>query len=192
MSDLACSTDFSGNLITEWECHRNMVVKEQFSYTDPSGHEWVVPAGAVANGATIPRPLWSAIGSPFVGAYRRASVVHDYFVGEGDNPDVDAPARKKADRMFYQACRSDGCSRKFATMLYIGVRTGSWMSKLPKPFESLVVADKQEWIRDSAEADTIVRKFWELVDKSESESALVGEDLDRLDVIIDEALGIQD
>ena len=59
-----CSADFSGNLVTEWECHRTMKTKEPFSYTDPDEKVWPVPCGSELNGATIPRPLWSVIGSP--------------------------------------------------------------------------------------------------------------------------------
>ena len=57
-----------------------MILKEPFYYIDSKEKQWLVPAGTVVNGATIPFPLWSVIGSPYIGDYRQASVVHDYFV----------------------------------------------------------------------------------------------------------------
>ena len=33
---------------------------------------------------------------------------------------------KAADRMFYEACRTDGCEIPIAAKLYAGVRYGSW------------------------------------------------------------------
>lgn len=120
---------FSGYPLTRWKGDRLMILKEDFSYVDKTGKEWLALKGGVINGATIPRKLWSLIGSPFIGLYRRASVVHDYFVGEGDNPNVTYEERRKADKMFFRACRTDGCSWRFAAMLYIGVSIGSWSSR---------------------------------------------------------------
>ena len=56
---------------------RNMEILERFSFVDPKGREWVAPAGTVVNGASIPRALWTVVGSPYTGDYRRASIVHD-------------------------------------------------------------------------------------------------------------------
>lgn len=117
---------FSGYPLTRWKDHRIMILEEPFSFTDDDGKEWIVPKYAELNGATIPRPFWTMVGAPFVGAYRMSSIVHDYYVGEGINPDVSPAARKRADKMFYQACRTEGCSPRFAAFLYAGVRTGSW------------------------------------------------------------------
>ncbi|MDN5753237.1 MAG: DUF1353 domain-containing protein [Nitrosospira sp.] len=123
---------FSGTPNTEWvpagdKADRKMRLLADFSFTDPSGNVWLVPAGYVIDGATIPRPLWSLVGSPYVGDYRRASVVHDKARADAD----DAAARRAADRMFYHACRAGGCSITQATLLYIAVRTGSWLRLVP-------------------------------------------------------------
>jgi hypothetical protein len=146
-----------------------------------------VPANSFLNGATIPRPLWSAIGSPFAGKYRRASVIHDYYVGEGDNPDVTPEQRKAADRMFYHACRYDGCSRRFASMLYVGVRTGSFLSNWAAPYRDAVRGPMDEAVRQSLESDYILSKYWEIID--EAGSAVDEGELDILDEIIDSKLG---
>ena len=120
---------FSGYPLTRWKGDRLMILEEEFFYVDKDQKKWFVPKCSELNGATIPRVLWSIIGSPYVGPYRRASVVHDYFVGEGNNPDVTYQKRREADKMFFRACRTDGCSWSFAAKLYIGVSIGSWSSK---------------------------------------------------------------
>ena len=117
---------FSGNPKTEWlvdenGADRNMRLLEDFSFTDPDGRVWLAPAGATVDGASIPRPLWVIVGSPYTDDYRRASVVHDIACG---SPDVD---RKQADVMFYYACLSGGCTLDQAALLYLGVRIGAWI-----------------------------------------------------------------
>ena len=99
---------------------RDMKLLEEFKYTDPNGREWVAPKGSVVDGASIPRPLWTAVGSPYTGDYRRASILHDVACHD---PSI---SRKDADRMFYYACRAGGCSKAQSALLYAGVRLGAW------------------------------------------------------------------
>jgi choline dehydrogenase-like flavoprotein len=91
---------FSGNPKTEWlvdenGADRDMALIEEFWYLDPGGRKWAAPKGSVINGASMPRPLWSTVGSPYTDDYRRASIVHDVAY---DDPTVQ---RKDADIMFY-------------------------------------------------------------------------------------------
>ena len=167
---------FSGEPLTRWSGSRNMILEEDFYYIDPEGRKWNAPKGSHLNGATIPMALWNIIGSPYTGKYRRASVVHDVGVGELSNPDVSTEERKKADRMFYHACRYDDCSRHFAKMLYTGVRLGTWASGLSSR-KSSTSREASEEIRD---------KFWQIID--ESKAATENEDLDLLDEIIEKNL----
>jgi hypothetical protein len=116
---------FSGAPKTEWLFNstgpdRDMKLLEDFWYIDPSGKRWNAPNGSVINGASIPRPLWSTIGSPYTDDYRCASIVHDVAC---DDPTV---PRSEADRMFYFACLAGGCSTFQAKLLYAGVRIGAW------------------------------------------------------------------
>lgn len=121
---------FIGTPLTLWEGERNMKLMEDFGFIDSSGKTWLAPKGSFLNGATIPKPLWSSVGCPYVGPYRFASIIHDYFVGEGTNPDpISYNERRAADKMFYEACIYGGCSKRFAGILYIGVTIGSWASK---------------------------------------------------------------
>lgn len=117
---------FSGNPKTEWlselGADRNMRMLEDFWYDDPAGRRWKAPKGSIINGASIPEALWSSVGSPYTGEYRRASIVHDVAC---DTPGV---TRDEADEMFYSACLAGGCSIAQTKMLYLGVRIGSWAS----------------------------------------------------------------
>lgn len=117
---------FSGNPRAEWLSgpgpDRGMRLLEPFSYTDAKGRHWEVPAGMEVDGATIPRTLWSSVGSPYTGDYRRAAILHDAAIHD---PRV---ARIDADAMFYEACLAGGCPVKQAQLLYAGVCIGSWVS----------------------------------------------------------------
>ena len=118
---------FSGNPKTEWlvdqsGADRGMALIKDFWYLDPSGRKWDAPKGSVINGASIPRPLWSTVGSPYTDDYRRASIVHDVAC------DDRTVLRKDADVMFYHACLAGGCSFLQANLLYAGVRIGAWAS----------------------------------------------------------------
>jgi len=106
-----------------------MRLLEPFTFTDPSGMVWDAPAGAVIDGASIPRALWTLVGSPYTGDYRRASIVHDI---ASDRAGPDKGKRRAADRMFYQACRAGGCSVEQATILYLGVRAGGIWPFVPQ------------------------------------------------------------
>ncbi|MCK8495272.1 DUF1353 domain-containing protein [Spirosoma sp. RP8] len=114
---------FSGNPITEWltepGADRQMKVQKEFFYIDPKGRKWVAPAGSIVNGASIPAALWSMVGSPYTGEYRRASIVHDVACDDA------AVSRKEADEMFYHACLAGGCTLFEARVLYAGVRIGA-------------------------------------------------------------------
>jgi hypothetical protein len=115
---------FSANPKTEWLQEaggdRQMKLLEEFWYEDPDGRRWSASVGEIIDGASIPAPLWSMVGSPYTGEYRRAAVVHDAACG---NPAV---VRKEADKMFYFACLAGGCSNRQAELMYAGVRIGAW------------------------------------------------------------------
>ncbi len=115
---------FSGNPRTEWLSDkgddRDMRVIEPFWYLDPNGRRWDALPGTVTNGASIPRTLWSSVGSPYTGDYRRAALVHDAALGQ------EGVLRAEADTMFYFACLCGGCSALQAKLLYAGVRLGAW------------------------------------------------------------------
>lgn len=124
---------FSGEPRTVWLTEdgddRRMQLLELFSFTDPNRTLWDAPKDWKVDGASIPRPLWTLVGSPYTGDYRRASVVHDVAC---DRAGADRKKRRAADRMFYHACRAGGCSVGQATLLYLGVRFGAIWPFVPQ------------------------------------------------------------
>lgn len=113
---------FFGKIVVEWLEHkgpdRDVKLLGEFGYIDPDGKIWKVPAGAVVNGASIPEVLWSVIGSPFVGDYRKASVIHDYFCDRKNENS------KSVHRMFYYACLAGGVSKSKAKTMFAAVYWG--------------------------------------------------------------------
>lgn len=101
---------FKGNVTTQWivranETDLDMKLLEDFTFVDSKGTEWTAPATYELNGANIPRPLWSFIGSPFYGDYRRASVVHDYYCEDVRKRNYRAD---DVHRIFYEGMLVDG------------------------------------------------------------------------------------
>jgi len=122
------SGDPCARWLTEISSDRKMRLVEEFTFTDPDGLTWVAPSGYEVDGASIPKALWSLVGSPYTGDYRRASIVHDKACNDAAG---DVTARKAADRMFYHACRAGGCSSEEANNLYLGVRIGALGDVVP-------------------------------------------------------------
>jgi hypothetical protein len=132
---------------------RNMRLMEDFFYYDPNGKRWPAPRGSIINGASIPWLLWNKwIGPPYVGNYRRASVVHD----------VACELREKicksseiAHRMFYDACRCGGVGDKKAKVMYWAVRNfgPKWGIQEPEkvltPKQSFELKEIDEFIKST-------------------------------------------
>jgi Protein of unknown function (DUF1353) len=119
--------EFSGEPEAVWLTEdgtedRKMKLLREFFFVDPSSKKWLAPADSVVDGASIPRALWTVVGSPYTGDYRRASVVHDVACVEAGG---DKKKRRAADRMFFHACRAGGCSIWQSIILYLGVRVGA-------------------------------------------------------------------
>ena len=113
--------EFHGDVVAKWLTEpgvddRTMELTEPFSYTDPFDNEWEAPVGSKVNGASIPPSLWSIVGPPYVGDYRRASVVHD--VACVEMPGSSAEAHK----MFYYAMLCDGVNAVKALAMYKAVK----------------------------------------------------------------------
>ncbi|WP_309380278.1 DUF1353 domain-containing protein [Cerasicoccus frondis] len=110
---------FIGRVAVVWiigdGSHRDMQLLEDFQYIDPDGKSWFVPKGTIVDGASIPRALWSIVGPPFVGRYRQASVVHDYYCDKKNESWEDVH------RMFYNACLSARVNILKAKSMYAAV-----------------------------------------------------------------------
>ena len=110
---------FIGDVETRWKNKpRKMQLLKPLLYQDKTGKHWVASKGAIVDGASIPRFLWSFIGSPFSGKYRRASVIHDVYCVTKSEP------HKAVHLMFYEAMRTDKVNYLKAKMMYYAVKLG--------------------------------------------------------------------
>jgi len=89
-------------------------------HTIIDGIEVDIPEGFIFDGASVPRFLWSIIGSPYLPQYIGAGLVHDYLYRTG------IVSRKKADQIFYDLLRDNKVSKFYARKMYWGVRFGGW------------------------------------------------------------------
>ena len=114
-----------------WKLHT------KFAYDcdrEGSGMSIIMPAGFVTDGASIPRPLWSLIGSPW-GRYGKAAVLHDWLYQSAGKPvglafgvDMVVLQRKYADDVFLQAMEVLGVAPWRRNLMYWGVRTFGWLA----------------------------------------------------------------
>ncbi len=153
--------EFSGDPEATWLTQegtpdRQMRVLQDFSFTDPSLKVWQAPSGSVVDGASIPRALWTIVGSPYTGDYRRASIVHDVAC---DNAGGDKKKRRAADRMFFHACRAGGCSIRESTILYLGVRIGAAAKDVPSWHAGISIEAAGPRLRRSDEELELERDF---------------------------------
>ena len=158
---------FSGDpevvwLTQEGTADRNMRIVRKFSFTDPDSREWNAPAGSVVDGASIPRALWTLVGSPYTGDYRRASVVHDVACDEAGS---DKRTRRAADRMFFHACRTGGCSIWESIVLYLGVRIGAAAPDVPSWHAAVATEASGPRIRRTEEELQLERDFQAIADR---------------------------
>ena len=121
---------FQGEVRTEWQVQRDdddrkMVLTEDFEYlTDDSATgRWIAKEGQEVDGASIPSVLWSFVGSPFVGNYRRASVIHDVYCAHNGLPPGEITRRSSAavHRVFFFAMLRDRTPLRQACLMYAAV-----------------------------------------------------------------------
>jgi hypothetical protein len=98
---------------------------EPLRYHDDSGRIHEVPAGFRTDFASIPRVLWSLVGGPAEGKYRRAAVLHDYLYALAGSTGI---TRAECDRLFHEVMLASGVGRVTAWTLYAGVRAGGWVT----------------------------------------------------------------
>lgn len=112
------NTGFSNTVKVEWlpDDPRKMRLLETVCFIDSQGLEWVAFKGAIIDGASIPRFFWRLIGSPFVGLYRRASVLHDVYCVDKSRPS------KAVHKMLREAMIVDGESKRKAKIMYNAVK----------------------------------------------------------------------
>jgi len=94
---------------------RDIKLLKEFRFYDSTGLIWSVPSGTTVNGASIPRPLWSVVGGPLTGKYRRSSIIHDYFC------DIQTRPAYMVHRAFYEAVLSEGLGLQKARSMLAAV-----------------------------------------------------------------------
>jgi hypothetical protein len=111
---------FEGQVRTQWLRHsgpdRRMRLLEDFAFVDDNNIRWLAPAGSTIDGASIPETFWFVAGTPYIGDYRRASVLHDVACQEKSRPP------RQVHRMFYDAMIRDGVPEARAQQMYTAVR----------------------------------------------------------------------
>jgi len=109
---------FIGSVKTEWipGDGRDMLVLEDLGFIDSAGFYWIAIKGTVVDGASIPRLLWNLVGSPFIGKYRRATILHDAYCKEKTKDS------KRVHKMFYEAMRCDEVPLVKAKLMYWAVK----------------------------------------------------------------------
>jgi len=120
---------------------RKIQLLTDYRYEDPSREVWKAQKDFVSDGASIPRPLWSVVGSPLTGRYRNASVIHDYY--------CDAKSRNWRDthRAFYFGMRANGVNAVQAkTMYYAGAPMRRQHGRAMR--RQVVVREAAEDVRD--------------------------------------------
>jgi hypothetical protein len=112
---------FIGTVSVSWltqpGADRDVKLDKDFGFEDADGLVWTAKKNAVVNGASIPQIFWSTFGSPFIGDYRRASVLHDYYC------DVRTRPSAATHLMFYEACLAGGVGMVRAKTMYMMVKT---------------------------------------------------------------------
>lgn len=86
-------------------------------------HVVVIPRGYIFDGASIPRVLWSLIGSPFEPALMKAACVHDWYC---EHTADCYQSRVIGDAVFFYLLTKAGVARWRRVLLYLGVRLNSF------------------------------------------------------------------
>lgn len=90
-------------------------LREEMRFRDSAGLTWTVPANYISDGASIPRSLWSIMGSPFQGNWVSASILHDY------HTELRQRAPEQVNAMFYDALRASGVDETRAKLMFAAV-----------------------------------------------------------------------
>jgi endonuclease G len=141
---------FVGKLFVEvLKDGRLVKLTKPLTYVDPQGEKWVVPSGAVSDGASIPQVFWITH-PPFTGKYREAAVIHDYYCV------IQSRTWQKTHDAFYYAMRAAGVDDRTATVMwaavyYLGPRWGvGGQTRGPGASDIDTIGEEQEFM-DSLE-----------------------------------------
>ena len=108
---------FEGRVVLEWVDEIPFIpamrLAEPFSFHQPDGTVWTVPAGAMIDGRSIPPLFVRLMGLPFEGGFRKSAVVYDHAAKDQTRHWLDAQ------RMFYDASITEGNLAIEAKVMYM-------------------------------------------------------------------------
>jgi hypothetical protein len=119
---------FVGTVVVEWlddPFVAKLQLREDFGFEDQSGKLWLARQGQVLDGTSIPLVFRDMIGMPFVGDYRRASIVYDYYCHVMSEPWRDVH------RMFYNASLTEGVGEVDAKVMYAALYAAGMRWEMP-------------------------------------------------------------
>lgn len=107
---------FNGPVFCVWpeEEERWVIITKKLTFYF-AGKIWSAKPGSIVDGASIPKFAWLIIGSPFIGKYRRASVIHDVYCDNQTRP------WQEVHWIFYQMMLADGVEKIKAWTMYQAV-----------------------------------------------------------------------
>lgn len=113
---------------------RHYRVVSDFRAPAVRGWLYMVLAGFVYDGASVPRIFWRLIGSPFTGLYAPAALVHDVLYG------AQVTTRKEADGVFLALMKVYGVGFVKRQLIYRALRIGGWASWRRKTADDIAEA----------------------------------------------------
>jgi hypothetical protein len=119
---------FVGKVVVEWlddPFVPKLQLREDFGFEDQAGKLWLARQGQVLDGASMPPAFREMIGMPFIGDYRRASVVYDYYCHVMSEPWRDVH------RMFYYASLTEGVNEVDAKVMYAALYAAGLRWEMP-------------------------------------------------------------
>lgn len=113
---------------------------ERLVFRQGNGTEWISPPGAILDGRSVPSLFVKVIGHPFEGTFRKSAVSYDYAVK------VKERTWEAAQRMFFEALRTEGVAEPEARVMYL-LLSGSgtrWAMRGPNSCFSRCHTDAKE------------------------------------------------
>jgi hypothetical protein len=118
----ADSARFVGRVVVEWLDDDPFIpslrLVEDFGFQDGQGNTFLVPKGSVLDGRSLPPTFRDLFGGPFVGQYRKTSVIYDHLCRSMSEQ------WKVADRLFYHAAVAEGVEDNEAKQMYMTLYAG--------------------------------------------------------------------
>ena len=108
---------------TNWKVLEDFYYETDVLLAGPRHHRVVINKGFKTDFASFPRFLWTPIGGPAEGRYRKAAVVHDKLYRT-----TGLATRQEADAVLFEAMGVCGTNWVTKYEIWLGVRLFGWTS----------------------------------------------------------------